>query len=525
MLPYKPGFFRRTSSHVYRGGRRHVTKYVARAIYAGRQYSQYRRRDNQPGSSHESSGQTPIHQRLADAWKNTPTKWYPLPVLVGALLLVALNFRKRQKRSQEQEGPMHVDRDGNEVIRLRGPLQVHVIGALPLRNLSRLWGYLNSLELPVWFRPTGFRVYSRIFGVNLDEIEHELPHYKSLGDFFYRRLKEGIRPVDDSVLVSPADGKILHFGTVEGSRVEQVKGLTYSLDALIGKLTPPTPTSQKIEFANRDHEVVVDREFADINGIEYTLEQLLGSSDAPKIAESDSKSDSSSEDIPDGEANTLRQLGESTDASMPPSGSDSNLAHDASVALAVGARPGLSRKPSIHQHNPHNRLHFAVIYLAPGDYHRFHSPAAWVVERRRHFAGELFSVSPYMARRLRNLFVLNERVALLGRWAHGFFSMTPVGATNVGSILLNFDAHLRTNVRGRPPPPGTFTEAVYSNASTILHGKPLRAGEEMGGFCLGSTIVLVFEAPKDFAFDVQAGQKVKVGQRLGDVRKPDSDKE
>jgi len=53
--------------------------------------------------------------------------------------------------------------------------------------------------------------------------------------------------------------------------------------------------------------------------------------------------------------------------------------------------------------------------------------------------GELFSVSPYMAKRLQNLFVLNERVALLGRWKNGFFGMIPVGATNVGSIKINFD--------------------------------------------------------------------------------------
>ena len=45
----------------------------------------------------------------------------------------------------------------------------------------------------------------------------------------------------------------------------------------------------------------------------------------------------------------------------------------------------------------------------------------------------------------------------------------------------------------------------------------MRPAQEMGGFCLGSTIVLVFEAPKTFEFQVQAGQKVKVGQRLGDV--------
>ena len=42
-------------------------------------------------------------------------------------------------------------------------------------------------------------------------------------------------------------------------------------------------------------------------------------------------------------------------------------------------------------------------------------------------------------------------------------------------------------------------------------------GQEMGGFCLGSTIVLVFEAPKTFEFYVHPGQRVKVGQRLGDV--------
>ena len=314
--------------------------------------------------------------------------------------------------------------------------------------------------------------------------------------------------------MSPADGRILHFGTVEGSRVEQVKGLTYSLDALLGR-SPTSPTSKKVEFLNRDHEVVMDQEFAEINGIEYTLEQLLGSSDAPTVTESEARRE---EEAPDGEINVLRQVGDQTDASMPPTDSDSNLAHDVSVARAVG-RPALSRKESDHQHHPHNKLHFAVIYLAPGDYHRFHSPAAWVVERRRHFAGELFSVSPYVARRLANLFVLNERVALLGRWTHGFFSMTPVGATNVGSILLNFDSELRTNIRGRLPPPGTFTEAAYSNASKILRGKPLRAGEEMGGFCLGSTIVLVFEAPKDFEFDLHAGQQVKVGQKLGNVKK------
>lgn len=149
--------------------------------------------------------------------------------------------------------------------------------------------------------------------------------------------------------------------------------------------------------------------------------------------------------------------------------------------------------------------------------------------------GDLFSVSPWMAKRLENLFVLNERVALLGRWKYGFFGMVPVGATNVGSIKINFDkvrhryptvkhsltSHwqdLRTNVGSRRGHPlGTYTEAVYAAASPILDGQPLLKAQEMGGFCLGSTVVLVFEAPTDFQFTISNGQKVKVGQSLGDV--------
>ncbi|KAF7324823.1 Phosphatidylserine decarboxylase proenzyme 1, mitochondrial [Mycena kentingensis (nom. inval.)] len=449
----------------------------------------------------------PLYRKLLNAWNETPVTWYPIPIAVGALVLVAIQYRKKTRKE------VHVDEDGNEVIRLKGPWQVHVLGALPLRNMSRLWGYVNSLELPVWFRPYGFQMYATVFGCNLDEIEPaDLKAYPSLGDFFYRKLKDGARPVADAVLVSPADGKILHFGTIQDLRVEQVKGITYSLDALLGVERPGTPPPMSAHMPTTIP-VVDDHEFANVNGIEYSLDQLIG-------GPSSGTSTPVSETSPPLDGAPPKKFGKAVDASVVTDRDlPETLRHDASVAAEMGVRPAFMRSASGMTVKPGNSLFFSVIYLAPGDYHRFHSPTAWVVEKRRHFVGELFSVSPYIAKRLENLFVLNERVALLGRWKYGFFGMVPVGATNVGSIKVNFDQNLRTNVRGKPPPPGTYSEAVYSAASSLLNGQPLTAAQEMGGFCLGSTIVLVFEAPNDFEFAVQAGQKVKVGEKLGDLRK------
>ena len=38
-----------------------------------------------------------------------------------------------------------------------------------------------------------------------------------------------------------------------------------------------------------------------------------------------------------------------------------------------------------------NDLFYCVIYLAPGDYHRFHAPCNFRVNQRRHFPGALYS--------------------------------------------------------------------------------------------------------------------------------------
>ncbi|KAM3874003.1 phosphatidylserine decarboxylase proenzyme, mitochondrial [Diretmus argenteus] len=313
--------------------------------------------------------------------------------------------------------------------RLASHTQVALYRSFPTRLLSRVWGRLNGVELPTWLRKPVYGLYIWTFGVNMQEAAVEdLHHYRNLGEFFRRRLKPAARPLStSSCLISPADGRILHFGRVLNSEVEQVKGVTYSLEAFLG----PQSRSSRSSASFRD--------------------QLVSS--------------------------------------------------------------------------PGNDLFHVVVYLAPGDYHCFHSPTDWRVELRRHFPGSLMSVNPGVARWVKELFCLNERVALTGQWHHGFFSLTAVGATNVGSIRVYFDKDLHTNTPRYNR--GSYNDQSYSVAAgdrlggvvdeeveVDKGGVTLRKGEALGEFNLGSTIVLLFEAPADFAFDLRPGQRIRVGEAL-----------
>lgn len=450
-------------------------------------------------------------KRLGEALRRSRIRWYQIPVGLGVAFLGVLQINKVISRELDTDAGQQKQRPK---ARPEGPWQVQVMSTLPLKAISRLWGRFNELTIPYSLRVPGFKLYSFIFGVNLDEVsEPDLHVYPNLAAFFYRTLKPGVRPLDPdpNALLSPSDGKVLQFGRIEGGDIEQVKGMTYSIDALLGKKTPPPSIQSSSDDEAKSHgdQAIVkqEEEFAQVNGISYTLPDLLtgAKSTKPRQAVTD----------------------ESTGASP-------RAVSEVRADLALGERPWYEALSA----NETTALYYAVVYLAPGDYHRFHSPTNWVVERRRHFPGELFSVSPYLQRTLPGLFTLNERVVLIGRWRHGFFSYTPVGATNVGSIRVNFDRELRTNslttdtaadqaaaeAAKRGEHYLDYVEATYEGASAVLRGHALRRGEEMGGFQLGSTVVLVFEAPADkragapvWEWCVEKGQKVKMGQPLGRV--------
>ena len=67
--------------------------------------------------------------------------------------------------------------------------------------------------------------------------------------------------------------------------------------------------------------------------------------------------------------------------------------------------------------------------------------------------------------------------------------MVPVGATNVGTILID-----------------------------RLPNEYIKKGEEVGHFRMGSSLVLVFEAPEGFEWTAKPGERIQVGQSLGRVK-------
>ena len=129
---------------------------------------------------------------------------------------------------------------------------------------------------------------------------------------------------------------------------------------------------------------------------------------------------------------------------------------------------------------------FATLYLSPRDYHRIHMPCDARLLRMIHVPGELFSVNPTTARGVPGLFARNERVVCVFEATDGRpFVLALVGATIVGSMATVWHGVVN------PPRGKALREWDYSDQRIEL-----KKGQEMGRFLLGSTVVMLFPAPR-----------------------------
>ena len=147
---------------------------------------------------------------------------------------------------------------------------------------------------------------------------------------------------------------------------------------------------------------------------------------------------------------------------------------------------------------------FATLYLSPRDYHRVHMPCDGRLLRMIHVPGELFSVNPVTARGVPGLFARNERVVCVFDGPRGLWVNVLVGATIVGSVS--------TVWHGVVTPPRTkhVRQWTYEDRDITL-----KKGDEMGRFQLGSTIVLLFPAPRmRFNSEWAPGHAVRLGESM-----------
>lgn len=125
----------------------------------------------------------------------------------------------------------------------------------------------------------------------------------------------------------------------------------------------------------------------------------------------------------------------------------------------------------------------ATIYLAPGDYHRVHSPFAATVEGVTALRGTLFPVNPPAVRCIPHLFPRNSRHVFRCRMRSGRpAAVVMVGAYNVGGTIV-------TRTSG-----------------------PVSPGDELGQFGFGSTVVVIVPPGEAGFAQLSPETRVRMGE-------------
>ncbi len=150
--------------------------------------------------------------------------------------------------------------------------------------------------------------------------------------------------------------------------------------------------------------------------------------------------------------------------------------------------------------------HFATVYLSPRDYHRVHTPASGTISKVSYIPGHLWPVNALAVDKVDELFAVNERlISYVENEALGDVAVVMVGATCVGRMTLAFH-DVSTN--------GGFRRREDLEVGPV----ELSAGDELGMFNLGSTVVMVMGSSEfEFEDGLEVGTPVRMGQRIGRV--------
>ncbi|CAM4506141.1 archaetidylserine decarboxylase [Paenibacillus macerans] len=101
------------------------------------------------------------------------------------------------------------------------------------KSVCRLMGKFSHSEISRLLIP----LFAKSYAIPLHEAEKELREYRTLNEFFTRKLKPGMRPVhaEQGGMVSPVDALITFMGEIRSGTILNVKGQDYSVEELLNR--------------------------------------------------------------------------------------------------------------------------------------------------------------------------------------------------------------------------------------------------------------------------------------------------
>ncbi|MBG9567631.1 archaetidylserine decarboxylase [Brevibacillus agri] len=115
---------------------------------------------------------------------------------------------------------------------MRKKLLPGLIHRLPQNAMSRTMGKITASR----FSRLAIQHYIRHYKIDASIIEKPVTEYRTLKEFFTRRLKPGARPIapGNDVIVSPVDGTVSQLGDICEGTLIQAKGKEFSVTELLG---------------------------------------------------------------------------------------------------------------------------------------------------------------------------------------------------------------------------------------------------------------------------------------------------
>jgi phosphatidylserine decarboxylase len=150
---------------------------------------------------------------------------------------------------------------------------------------------------------------------------------------------------------------------------------------------------------------------------------------------------------------------------------------------------------------------WATLYLSPQDYHRIHFPLSGGVTGWRYLPGQLWPVNAASVAQVPGLFTVNERLVTLLDSPLGLAAIVAVGATVVGRVRAAYDPNV---------PLTDQAGARLARSGDYAPPLPVKKGDELGAFEMGSTVILVFEPGRVvLSGRLKPGARVRVGEPIG----------